>query len=97
VAQGLSTKFEDQLVVKLEANSDGQGFFNLQEVASSQARNSASFPLGNKWFRSVFGEEGFAWSFNFFGKCKEPIAFFLFSFRVLHVKARNWILIFSGS
>jgi hypothetical protein len=47
VAQGLSTNLEDQLVFKLEANSDGQGFFNLQEVASSQARNNASFRLGN--------------------------------------------------
>jgi hypothetical protein len=29
-------------------------------------------------FVPIFGEEGFGWSFNFFGKCKEPIAFSYF-------------------
>jgi hypothetical protein len=29
-------------------------------------------------FAPIFGEEGFGWSFSFFGKFKEPIAFSYF-------------------
>jgi hypothetical protein len=42
---------ENHLVVKIEASVKGHGFFNLQEVASSQTLVSASLSPGDKWFR----------------------------------------------
>jgi hypothetical protein len=45
-------------------------------------------------FVPVSGEEGCRWSFSYSGECKGPDCLILFSFRVLHVKHRDWTVIF---
>jgi hypothetical protein len=41
----------------MEADDAGQCFFHFQEKDSSQARDSASLPMSDKWFCPISGEE----------------------------------------